>query len=207
MSRQRSPFNSPIVWLGGFIVVAFVIALALGGGGGEDTAEAGETGTVTITGDTLGEFAQPDPAIGLTAPTVTGQSFDGSAVELATGARVYGFFAHWCPHCQEELPLVTEWLDAGVLPDGVDFVAVSTAVEPEAGNYPPSAWFDDVGYDDTVFLDDQVDSTARAFGLTGFPYWVVTDADGAVVFRVGGQIDETQFAALGEFAASGSTSS
>lgn len=207
MSRQRAPLNSPIIWLGGFIVIAFVVALALGGSGDDDPAVAGETADVTITGEPLGEFTQPDPAIGLTAPAVSGTAFDGSSVELAPGARVYGFFAHWCPHCQEELPLLTEWMEAGVLPDGVDFVAVSTAVEPDAGNYPPSAWFEEVGYADTVLLDDDLDSTARAFGLTGFPYWVVTDADGAVVFRVGGQIDETQFAALGAFAASGTATS
>ena len=52
----------------------------------------------------------PDPAIGKTVPTLTGKSvYDGGAVTIGpdTGGgkpQVIVFVAHWCPHCQAEVP-------------------------------------------------------------------------------------------------------
>lgn len=61
-------------------------------------AEPIETGTVNVIGNALPPFvSQPDPAIGMTAPTFDAQSFDGSSVSIrADGtARLYTFMAHW----------------------------------------------------------------------------------------------------------------
>ena len=205
-STNRSITRSPLLWVAGLVVVAFAIALLLSGGDdAETTSSTGtETAPVDVAGEplpTLGEGA--DPALGATAPAIAGVSFDGDAVEADPGARVYGFFAHWCPHCQRELPIVEEWLDEGLLPDGVDFLAVSTAVESGADNFPPSAWFADVGYDAAVLVDDDQGTVANAFGLSAFPFWVVTDDDGAVVARITGGVDRTQFQALGALALAG----
>ncbi len=197
MTRSRSP----LVVVGVLVVVAFAIATLVSGG--DDPPSATETAPVAIEGAALAPFdPADDPAIGSPAPSVSGVSFDDAPVAVTEpGSRVYGFFAHWCPHCQRELPIVEEWLDEGLLPTGVGFVAISTAVEPGADNHPPSAWFEQVGYDGTVLVDDADSSVADAFGLTAFPYWVVTDADGDVVFRTTGGVDRSGFIALGELAA------
>ncbi|MEM9203241.1 MAG: TlpA disulfide reductase family protein [Actinomycetota bacterium] len=199
MTTNRSITRSPVFLVGVLIVAAFAITIALnaGGDGGSDVAEATETAAVVITGESLPPFADDDAARGLPAPAVTGLSFDDSAVDLSQpAARIYGFFAHWCPHCQRELPIVQAWIEEGLVPDGVEFVAVSTAVERSADNFPPSAWFTDVGYDATVLVDDDNNSVANAFGLPGFPYWVATDGDGNVVARAGGAVDRDGFEAL-----------
>ncbi len=204
MTATRSITRSPLIWVAGLVAIAFVVAVLASGGGDDETSTATETAAVTIDGDGLPPFTSTDDAaIGQAVPAFSGVSFDDSAVAVEPGARVYGFFAHWCPHCQRELPIVEEWLDEGLLPDGVDFVAVSTGVESSADNYPPSAWFTNVGYDSTVIVDDGDSSLAIAFGLTGYPYWVVTDAAGDVVIRVGGGVDRTGFQTLGELALQG----
>ena len=56
------------------------------------------------------------------------------------------FVAHWCPHCQAEVPRIVALAEQGRLPEGVDVAAVSTAVDATAPNYPPSAWLDRVGW-------------------------------------------------------------
>lgn len=205
-STNRSITRSPLLWVAGLVVVAFAIALLLSGGDdAETTSSTGtETAPVDVAGEPLPMLSEgTDPALGAPAPAIAGVSFDGDAVEADPGARVYGFFAHWCPHCQRELPIVEEWLDEGLLPDGVDFLAVSTAVESGADNFPPSAWFADVGYDAAVLVDDDQGTVANAFGLSAFPFWVVTDDDGAVVARITGGVDRTQFQALGALALAG----
>ena len=211
MSSPRPFTRSPLFLLGVLVVaaVAFTVLLSLGGDDEDDTTTAGVAGAtevadVEIIGDALEPFDADDGALGRPAPGVTGVSFDGSTVDLSEPApRIFGFFAHWCPHCQRELPVVQEWVEAGLVPDGVEFVAVSTSVESSADNYPPSAWFSDVGYDATVIVDDGDSTIARSFGLTGFPFWVVTDDDGTVIRRIGGGIDEARFEEMGQQALGG----
>ena len=204
-TANRSMTRSPILWVAGLIVIAFIVAVIATGGDDEVTSTQTEVAPVALSGDPLPPFVDtPDAAIGRLAPGFSGVSFDDSVVDASgPAARVYGFFAHWCPHCQRELPIVEEWLDEGLVPDGVEFIAVSTSVESGADNYPPSAWFTDVGYDSTVMVDDSSSSVGEAFGLTGYPYWVVTNAAGEVVVRVGGGVDRNGFIALGELAATG----
>ena len=130
--------------------------------------------------------------------------FDGSPVTFAPGVpRIYGFFAHWCPHCQAELPKLTEWLREGIGADGVEVAAISTAVAPEGDNHPPSRWFEDVGYPGDVLVDSANDTAAIAFGLVAYPYWVVTDADGTVLLRMTGNVERDDFVALTRLAAGG----
>ncbi len=75
------------------------------------------------------------------------------------------------------------------MPAGVQVVAVSTAVDPDRGNYPPSAWFADEGYEGILVRDSDQYALAAGYGLTGFPYWVVVGADGSLVARTTGSID------------------
>ncbi|MEP6299655.1 MAG: hypothetical protein ABJ382_20225, partial [Ilumatobacter sp.] len=68
-----------------------------------------QSGPIAVDGAPLVPFESTngDPAIGVAAPVVTGQSFDGS--EIVIGAPTENptmivFLAHWCPHCNDEVP-------------------------------------------------------------------------------------------------------
>lgn len=198
---QRSPVSNPLVLVGALVVVAAVVAviIALVSGGDDEVAttdsiEAFETGPVQVSGTFLPGLTNPDPAIGSPVPEIDGISFDGEAISVGgDGApRLYGFFAHWCPHCQDELPRISAWLDANDPPGSVDLVAISTGVRADQDNYPPSAWFEREGWPDDVIVDSDQSSIAQAFGLTAYPYWVGADADGNVAFRLTGSLTDEQ---------------
>jgi cytochrome c biogenesis protein CcmG/thiol:disulfide interchange protein DsbE len=112
------------------------------------------------------------------------------------------FVAHWCPHCQKEVPLITAHL-GGKLPGDVDLFAVSTGVDQTAPNYPPGAWLRKENWPVPTLVDDAQGSAAKAYGLSGFPYFVVVDASGKVVDRASGEIPVEQFDALINAARSG----
>jgi thiol-disulfide isomerase/thioredoxin len=149
------------------------------------------TRPVEVTGDPLPPYDQSvaDPTIGTPAPVISGQSFDGSPVTIggATGRpTMLVFLAHWCPHCNAEIPELIELGNAGAIPEGVDVIGISTGVQPDQANYPPSAWIAATGWPWPVLADD-ADSTAfLTDGGSGFPYTVLLDADGNVLSRVSG---------------------
>ncbi len=151
-----------------------------------------EVDAVTLDGEPLPSFApgEDDPAVGTLAPVITVTSLaSGSPITLGPGrARVIGFFAHWCSLCQDELPKVTEWLAATALPPNTEFIAVSTAVDEGNGNYPPSAWFNEVGFSSPVVVDDASATLLNDMGFSSFPAFVAIDASGVVVARASGNI-------------------
>ena len=201
------------------IAVLAVVAILLTRGGEEQAAEEGtgahaaqnaeqEQAAVTVTGTPLTAYpkvssmvAPPadDPAGGETPPTLSGQSFDGTPITIdPSDGRAKGvvFVAHWCPHCQKEVPLIQEWIDEGNLPDDVDVYAVSTAVRADQANYPPSDWLAAEGWTPPVLLDDPDQTAATAYGLPGFPYFVMIDADGKVTQRASGEVPMDEFGPL-----------
>jgi thiol-disulfide isomerase/thioredoxin len=215
--RSKGPIVIGVVAL--VVVVLAVVAVLLSGGGDDDGSAAGagtgaaaardaqqETATVTISGEDLPEYpsdaatqlADPatDPAVGQRIPGLSGQSFDGSdvTVDPADGRpKVIVFLAHWCPHCQAEVPRIQQWIEEGNQPDGVDIYAVSTGVRQDQPNYPPSAWMAREGWTPPVLLDDDTGTAATSFGLTGFPYFVLVDGEGNVVQRGSGELPVEDF--------------
>ncbi len=175
--------------------------------GGEGQVSGSEVGPVALLGEPLPEFGgdpSNDAAVGTAAPGFEGSDFDGTAhtIDPADGTgRMIGFFTHWCSHCQREVPTVVNWIAGGNLPDGVEVVAVSTAVDQGAPNYPPSAWFAREGFEELVLRDDQIATLGSGFGLSGFPYWVVVDGDGNVVARASGEQTSDQLSQLAALAA------
>lgn len=163
------------------------VAVAPGTFGGPDIAEVAP---VVVEGSPLPQFTGEgdDPALGATVPTTRATSLaTGEVIELAAGQpRIIGFFAHWCPHCQAELPELTAWLDDAGLPGDAEFIAVSTVVDETRGNYPPSAWFTAEGWTETVVVDDEAATLLQAYGFSGFPAFIAIDADGRVLDRLGG---------------------
>lgn len=187
------------------VVVAAIIALRLPGTGttgasstvppsaavASGGASAATSSAPTISGGQLPDFQNPngDPAVGLMAPEVTGTDFAGKTVKIAHDGRAKAvmFIAHWCPHCQAEVPLVEAWVKAGGVPSTVDMVSVATSIDPTRPNYPPDAWLQREGWTVPVIVDS-TNAVASAYGLTAFPYWVFIGADGKVKARTAGEL-------------------
>lgn len=185
-----APKKFPIVpVLFGVVAIALiaVVVLTFEGGGGD-----AEVGSPEISGDSLSRLPDTgtDPMVGAPIPEVVGADFEGDPVSITDdgNAKIIIFMAHWCPHCQRELPIVTDWLGTDPLPDGVDIYAVATGISRTRENYPPSDWFQREGWTGPVIVDDAGSSVGLAFGLPAYPFWVFTDADNNVLARVTGGI-------------------
>jgi cytochrome c biogenesis protein CcmG, thiol:disulfide interchange protein DsbE len=190
------------------IVFAAIIAVALSQESDEPDSTTGATAAVTVTGDSLTSYIDdPEGSIGDPAPELSGTSIEGEPLTIENDgrAKLVGFFAHWCPHCQREVPVLVDWIEQGNDPDDVDIYAVSTDVRPASGNYPPSAWFEEEGLDLPILKDDAGGAAHGAFGRGGFPYWVVVDADGNVVARQSGESTPEELTAMVELARTGAS--
>jgi thiol-disulfide isomerase/thioredoxin len=99
------------------------------------------------------------------------------------------FLAHWCPHCNREVPELNKWRDSGDVPEGLQVVAVTTAVSADREHYPPSTWIrDEMGWTWPVLADSPDNDAAIAFGVSGFPFSVILDTDGTVLGRSSGEL-------------------
>jgi disulfide bond formation protein DsbB/thiol-disulfide isomerase/thioredoxin len=181
--------RAPVLVVAGIVAVAGLSAtLAVRA---PATPEQAEYGQVTVRGAALVGFSGPvrDPAIGQALPVLVGIDFSGAPVTVGDAGRpaVIVVVAHWCPHCQREVPNLVGWLAAGN-GAGVDLVAISTAADPKAPNWPASRWLASEGWDRPVIVDDRDRTAAQALGVSGFPFFVVVDAHGAVVGRWAGAI-------------------
>jgi thiol-disulfide isomerase/thioredoxin len=195
--KQHSGRRNPLVVIGGLVLIvaaALLVAVVAGGDDPAETVEPGiqQTRPVEVSGETLPvrPSSGADPAIGMVAPSISGATFDGRAISLpASGSPTLSIFvAHWCPHCQKEVPLLTEWKAAGLVPDGVEVYAVSTGVDPNSVNYPPSEWLEREAFPFAVIVDSADGDAAKAMGVDGYPYFLMTDADGKVLWRTSGEV-------------------
>jgi len=203
---------------------ALVFAIVAGGGDEDDTTAANKAkstipvgsdepaaltyGTVAVDGLPLASLTPGvDDAVGQPVPAVTGQLFNGEPITIGGNASgkptVIVGVAHWCPHCQKEVPIIQKWLDANGTPTDVDIVAISTSAAPAKGNWPASEWLAGAGWTVPTLVDDQAGTAAAAIGLSGFPFMVVVDADGNVVYRTSGEKTEQQWEALVDAARTG----
>lgn len=155
-------------------------------------AEPGEYQAVTVSGDALERLPDgDDPAIGVTAPALSGFGFDGTPVTVTPGdgrPTMVVFLAHWCPHCNREVPRLVEWNDAGDVPADLNIVGVSTGARSDAPNWPPSEWIADSDWPWPVMADTEDQTAAAAYGLPGYPYFVLLGADGTVLYRESGEV-------------------
>lgn len=143
-----------------------------------------------------------DPAVGMPAPALTHVEASGSTVSVAPapdGPTMVLFVAHWCPHCAAEIQKLSDLTAAGELPEWLDIVAVSTAVNAEQPNYPPDQWLDGLAWTWPVVNDlvrnDQTWADATAYGVDAFPFAVLVDADGIVTARWSGELDPDEILA------------
>jgi thiol-disulfide isomerase/thioredoxin len=209
MAKQpiKKSNNSKLI-IGGVIVaivIAFVIAIVAGGSNDSDSSNTtkvpnsdgsvsvGENQPVEVIGDVLEALPESgdDLTIGLTAPALNGYTFDGSTLSVIPGdgkPYMVVFLAHWCPHCNDEVPRLIEWKESGAVPADLQVIAVSTAVASDRPNYPPSQWVVDKAWPWPVMADSEAMDAAQAYGVSGFPFFTIVGADGKVKARASGEL-------------------
>lgn len=208
MSNRPNPSNAPgrvLAIAFAAAIVAVIIGVVIALSGGSDDVATTDTrpvfGEVTVEGSSLEAFASTDgdSAIGERAPVVSGSDSSGSAASIGEAGEptIVAFLAHWCPHCQAELPVLVDLMADGEL-EGIRMVAVLTGTSAERPNYPPLAWLDREGWEGDTLLDDESSTAAQAYGLTSYPFLVFLDADGTVVARTVGEIGGDAIVALAD---------
>jgi thiol-disulfide isomerase/thioredoxin len=187
--------------IGGVVGLALVVVLAIAIAGEEPVDASIGYGDPVVTGDPLPIFdptAAADPVVGLTAPSAVGADWDDNEVKIeADGrAKIVVFLAHWCPHCQAEVPVVQTWLDEGNLPDDVDMYSVVTSTDPLRPNWPPQDWLEEEGWTVPAIMDNEIGTIAVNYGMSGTPFYVVLDGDNNVIRRASGEIGTAGLNAL-----------
>jgi thiol-disulfide isomerase/thioredoxin len=193
----------PIFWIAiGVVLVLFAAAIVMTRSDSETPASSGaadiqETRAVSVTGDALPQFEEEgDAAIGQEMPAIEGKSFDGEDISIANDGRpkMVLLLAHWCSVCQQEVPVVQEWIDGSGMPEGVDLYSIATSTSEGQGNYPPSDWLEREAWSLPVMADSAQYEASDALGLTAFPFFVFVNSDGTVAQRVVGAQSAAQIA-------------
>ncbi len=181
------------------VVVAVIATMVLTSGRGGGTQH--EPGTaVVVSGAPLPPMTSDgaDPALGATLPTLTGTRMGGGTISIgpSDAPQVIVVVAHWCPHCQAEVPRIVDWLAANELPNGAQLVTLSTGIDAARPNYPPSAWLAREGWTAPVLTDDAASTALTALGLNSFPGFVFVNTDGTVAQRLTGELPVDQIASI-----------
>ncbi|MEX1125616.1 MAG: TlpA disulfide reductase family protein [Acidimicrobiia bacterium] len=193
--------------LGGVVGLGLIVLLAISIAGEQERDTSIGYGEVTMEGDPLPVLEDPsnDTAGGLTAPTVSGADWDGNESSIGPDGspKLLVFLAHWCPHCQAEVPVIQQWINDGGLPEGVDMYSLTVATDPLRPNWPPQDWLEEEGWTLPVIMDDEVGTAAVGYGMSGTPMYVVLDGDNKVLSRISGEIGVDGLNALAQIALGG----
>lgn len=202
-AAKRRPF--PVFWTVLALIALGGIAALVVTSQQEDTPELAAAkdarvfSDITVTGAKLADFpgsSSDDPAVGKPLPTIAGTGFDDEQRTIGAKdgvARVIVVVAHWCPHCQREVPRIVDWAKEGKLPDGVEVTTIATASSDSQANYPPAAWLAQEDWPFDTIADDETGSAAEALGLDGYPFMVFVNADGTVAKRTSGELPIDDF--------------
>lgn len=168
------------------------------------TADAGAAyGVVTVTGEALPVFQNgtADTAVGLTIPEIDGTDFEGNEYTItANGSpKLILAVAHWCPYCQQALPVYSEWYASSELPADLEVFMLTVFTTPDRGNYPPGPWLVAEDWRGPILADDAAGSMARALGIASVPYSLLVAADGTVASRTSGSLSAEQLDAAVEY--------
>jgi thiol-disulfide isomerase/thioredoxin len=190
------------------VVLAAVVAVVTSSGSesvSTDTTLAGPT-TTGADGAVVPAETQPvqydgtlpmfesetnDPAVGKDAPALQMYGFNGQRFTIDPGVDgkplMLVFLAHWCPHCNAEIPVLNEWSTQGLVPDDLNVIGIATGSRADQPNYPPSKWLGDMQWSWAALPDSDKNEAAFAYGVTGFPTFVVVGGDGLVKYRGSGE--------------------
>lgn len=207
--------SSPTKWIVAGIAVVLVVIAAIaivGGSSGSDksstgnnsstastnadgSSSSGEFQPVTYTGTALPALeesapaAGTDPAVGTAAPVLKGFAFNGMEMTIKASGKpvLLVFLAHWCPHCNAEIPRLIEWKASGDLPETVQVIGVTTGSRDDQANWPPSEWIVNMEWPWPVMADSETQDAALAMGVSGYPGLVLIGGDGKVLARRSGE--------------------
>ena len=187
--------------IAGAVVLVLGLAIAIGVTLSSEPVAAGlPEGEISVVGDSLPQYAgenDDNVALGLAAPTFSAPDQNSEIFQLEKNgnSKALLFLAHWCPHCQREVPVVQRFIDSNGVPPGIDVIAVATSIDRGRDNYPPQEWLQREGWSETQIydLDREI---GEAYGLNAFPYWVFLDKDFNVIARRTGNLPEDMVGAL-----------
>ena len=203
INKKTSPTKWIVAGIGVMLVV--IAGIAIVGGGSDDGGSSSDTSLVddqvsqyqpvTFTGEALPilEDSVPapgaDPAVGMAAPVLSGFGFNGMEMTIrpAGSPVLLVYLAHWCPHCNAEIPRLIEWKESGQMPESLEVVGVATGSRDDQPNWPPSQWLVDMEWPWTVMADSEDQRAAFAMGVGGYPGLVLLDGDGTVLARRSGE--------------------
>ena len=187
--------------IAGAVVLVLGLAIAIGVTLSSEPVAAGlPEGEISVVGDSLPQYAgenDDNVALGLAAPTFSAPDQNSEIFQLEKNgnSKALLFLAHWCPHCQREVPVVQRFIDSNGVPPGIDVIAVATSIDRGRDNYPPQEWLQREGWSETQIydLDREI---GEAYGLNAFPYCVFLDKDLNVLARRTGNLPEDMVGAL-----------
>ena len=147
---------------------------------------------VSVTGAALPVLPRDsaDTAVGLPMPRIAGTDFAGNplTIEADGRAKLIVGLAHWCPYCNNEVPILNDWYAAGI-PDGVDVIALHVYTDPTRPHFPPAAWVEELGFTLPLIADDESRTLVTTLGIPAVPFWLLVSADGTVMERATGQVE------------------
>jgi thiol-disulfide isomerase/thioredoxin len=171
------------------LAVAVVAVVVLAGGGGAGMVPEAGTGQVQTV---AGRVVVLPEARRRPLPAFTGQTFDGTSLDLASlrgRPLVLNFWSSWCGPCRAEqqgLELANKELSGR----GVRMVGVNIRDDRGAA----AAYLEEfeVGYPSLFDRPAVLPARLGALGPLGPPYTLVVDAEGRVVAAVGGVLPGTR---------------
>lgn len=160
---------------------------------------------VDVVGERLPLFdneADDDPAIGMQVPVLTGYDIDGNVIRIdpaSQGKTMIVVLAHWCPHCNKEVPVINDLQANTALPSDLNVVGVLTSSDPKKPNWPPAEWIRSMDWKNPAMFDglttevisgseEIVPVSAWYYGAAGVPAMILVDDDGTVKARFGGEV-------------------
>jgi len=207
-SKKKAESSRNTLWwiIGGVLGLGLIVWLAFAIAAEPSLDDTVAFGEVTVEGENLPFFdsSAADPAVGLNAPTVTGEDFDGNEITIgpSDSAKIIVMLAHWCPHCQAEVPVIQDWVESGGLPEGVELYGMTVLTNRlrDGSTWPPNEWLEDEGWTVPTIKDDEGGSLVSAYGLTSTPTYVVLGPDNENLGRLAGEIGVAGLEALAQLA-------
>ena len=192
------------------VVVGIAGAVALGtSGGSSDTTtdtvvtvpggvQPAEYQKVSSTGGMLAPLPESgaDTETGKSVAVLKGYDLQGRPVTIDPAgegkATMVVFLAHWCPHCNREIPVLNKWRESGEVPTGLRVVGITTGSKADQANWPPSKWMTAMKWPFEVMADSEAQEAAAAYGVAGYPFIAFVGANGKITARTSGEIPVEQ---------------
>lgn len=215
-SSTRRASRKVVLFVGAVVVGAS--AIAIGVSSGRNSSPVGTTTTypggvgaseyqpLAVTGSPLAPLGDSgsDPSVGADAPVLRGYDFGGAPVNIVPGETgdpvMLVFLAHWCPHCNREVPRLVQWHAEGLVPKNLRVVGITTSSRSDQVNWPPSEWIKKFDWPFEVMADSREQQAASAYGVDGFPFMVIVDGRGKVALRMSGEREVSEIVAAVESA-------